>query len=557
MINSFWKIEKARLIGLFVFIFLINSFSTIVNGQVPISHSEKKIVQATLEPFFIQYKNNEIAAENEMITVNGVNYFPLVDIVKMVNGKVNVSENGVQVDILTEQTDENDFLQKVDSLPKKVTTTYPTFEETVHAQAAAIIEDNPDHVLFSKNGNQKLYPASITKVMTALLAIENGDLNEKVIVSAEVKNIPYDSSRANIQEGDELTLKQLLHAMIVPSGNDAAVAVAAHIAGSEKNFVKLMNEKAKALGAINTNFVNPHGYHDPNQYTTAVDFAKVAHEAAKHEDFLSIVSVPNYTATYKNRNGKSVSKTWKATNQQIRKDSANYDANVIGGKTGFTSASRHTLVSFAKNDHNQYVTVILKGDRSGRYADTQRMLKRAITERESLNAENSQKVELVYNSEHLLVNNEAVSMGDEKLFSYNGRLYLPFDKIDDLSEAFKTEFIQKQTYKIALNHIMYPHINKLLHFREGRLFLPLHSILETFQFTMSFQEGSDVIEAYNADHSLSMSLNSTNVLVNGVSMNLVTSPFLKDGQTYVPIRFIGQTFYDTFDWGIGKTLKLM
>ena len=122
--------------------------------------------------------------------------------------------------------------------------------------------------------------------MTILLALTYGDLNETVTIGKSAINIPYDSSKAGIKPGDQMSLEQLLYAMMLPSGNDAAMAVAEHIGGSVPQFVQIMNEQAKKLGAKNTSFTNPHGYHHPNLYTTAADLALIVNEAAKNEAFL-------------------------------------------------------------------------------------------------------------------------------------------------------------------------------------------------------------------------------------------------------------------------------
>ena len=332
-----------------------------------------------------------------MVTKAGKKYVPLNDVLRILCGeKQQVEDRYNVISSIIGQSSINTN-ERLSGLQMKRKVPTPTFETSVHAHAAAIIEDQPEHVMFSKNGHEKLYPASTTKIMTALIALENNDLNEIVTVSEEVRNIPGDSSRAHIQPGDQLTLEQLLYAMMIPSGNDAAVAVAEHVAGSEKQFVQLMNVKAKEIGATNTNFVNPHGYHHSNQYTTAIDQAKIAYYAASHEQFFPLVSTPSYSATYKQRNGYSMSRTWLGTNEQIRLETIHYSALITGGKTGFTSASRYTLVSFANHGGHQYIAVILRGDSDQRYADTLCLVHGAIAKRKAYDRKYKKTVSLSYN----------------------------------------------------------------------------------------------------------------------------------------------------------------
>lgn len=269
-----------------IFVIFIFTFS-VFSSNVSYAQSTKTVtVKAYLEPFFVYSHGNEYLAEHEMITYDNQVYIPLIDIVNLTGGKVQVTNNKIHIDI--GNTIHLSIPLAIKVLPKKTVNPLNdilNFTETIHSYSAVLIENNPNQIMYSKNGIKRLYPASTTKIMTALLALEHGNLQDKVTVSSEITNIPFDSSRANIQPGDQLTLEQLLYAMMVPSGNDAAVAIAVHIAGSEKQFVKMMNEKAKRIGALNTNFMNPHGYHHQNQYTTGIDLAKIAYTASKNRNF--------------------------------------------------------------------------------------------------------------------------------------------------------------------------------------------------------------------------------------------------------------------------------
>ncbi len=161
---------------------------------------------AYVEPFFILYENHEVLADHEMLTIHGQSYFPLVDILKIVNGSVRMRDDKIDVQ-LTDEKKQPVHIENGKPLPKKVMTSHvPTFQESILARAGAIIENEPFNVMFSKNGNERQYPASTTKIMTTLIALEKGSLKDNVKVGQEVRNIPADSSRANVHPGDVLTL---------------------------------------------------------------------------------------------------------------------------------------------------------------------------------------------------------------------------------------------------------------------------------------------------------------------------------------------------------------
>ncbi|RXJ02942.1 D-alanyl-D-alanine carboxypeptidase [Anaerobacillus alkaliphilus] len=539
---------QKKIVMLFIVLFITTLPSY---GQATTS----KTLDAYVKPFFIQYENQEILAEHDMLTIHGRDYFPLVDLLKLLNGSVRLLDEKIDVHLVPNVKQTN-FIEVTRPLPKKVQTLIlPTFQESIQAGAGAIIENDPSNIMFSKNGNEKHYPASTTKIMTALVALEKSDLKENVKISQDVRNIPSDSSRANVRPGDVMTLEQLLFAMMVPSGNDAAVAVAVHIAGSEREFAQLMNQKAKELGATNTNFVNSHGYHDPNQYTTAIDLAKITYAATKHPQFLQFISVPSYRATYKNSSGTTVTRTWEATNQQVRKDRPNYAPNIIGGKTGYTSASRHTLVSVAEKDSNQYITVILRGDPTGRYVDTQKLVKKAIAARKANNEKYSVPIKITYVDRELVVNGKSQVL-DQQVFTYQGRLYMHMDTIPLLTEKVKEVTVKQEDYKLVLDQIMVPHINDLLLFRDSRLFLPFRAISEHYEFAVNFNKDGGVIKASKQGFEIKLTIDSKTAEVNGKKLVLDSAPFIMNGTTYLPTRFLADTISDSFDWGIGHTLVL-
>lgn len=181
---------------------------------------------------------------------------------------------------------------------------FATEESTpnVFSPAALLMDLDSGKILYEKNINEKRYPASLTKIMTAILTLENCKLSDVTTVSYDaVMTIPYGYSIANLQIGEELTIEQLLNVLMIASANDAGIVLAEHIAGSVENFAVMMNEKAKELGCTNTNFTNPSGIHDENHYTTAHDLALISRYAMQNETFRNIVSTTSYKLPITNK----------------------------------------------------------------------------------------------------------------------------------------------------------------------------------------------------------------------------------------------------------------
>lgn len=240
----------------------------------------------------------------------------------------------------------------------------------VEAGAALMYELNTGTLLYAYNADQQMYPASVTKVMTCLLALEHGDMDEVVTVSADVvNNRDPNGSDADLMTGEELTMEQLLYCLMVASANDAGSAISEHIAGSEEAFVEMMNQKADELGCTGTHFDNPHGLHDENHYTTARDLAKILMAALEYDLFQQIYSTRTYEIPATN---KHEARTLTSTNYMIDKSYLDYyyDERVIGGKTGFTTPAGRCLVAVSESDGMKLLTVVLGGktelDSSGR-----------------------------------------------------------------------------------------------------------------------------------------------------------------------------------------------
>ncbi len=233
---------------------------------------------------------------------------------------------------------------------------------TVTAEAAAVFDLTDKTVLFAKNPFERLYPASITKTMTALIALKYGNLKDEITVTKDAVITEPGASLCGIKPGDKLTLEQLLYGLILPSGNDAGAAIAVHMAGGVDPFAEMMNEEAARIGATGSHFVNPHGLSDENHYTTAYDLYLIFHEALKYPEFRKIIGTTQYTASYQDQTGSPVTSTWKATNWYMTGERQMPDGlTVLGGKTGTTQAAGSCLImGCSDSSDREYITVVLK-----------------------------------------------------------------------------------------------------------------------------------------------------------------------------------------------------
>ena len=245
----------------------------------------------------------------------------------------------------------------------------------------ALLFDLEDReVLYAEQVHQKLYPASTTKLLTAYLALKYGDMDETVTVSKNAVSVPSDSSKEGLKEGDKLTLLDLIYSLMLPSGNDSGVAIAEHICGTVEEFMELMNEEANALGATNTHFVNPHGYHDDNHYTTAYDLYLIFRECIKDERFIQIISTKQYNAVITEKSGTQRQVTWWQSNKFINgAREVPSGITMIGGKTGTTFEAGSCLVMYGiTEDEKPYISVMMGATSSRNLYDNMTFLWSAI-----------------------------------------------------------------------------------------------------------------------------------------------------------------------------------
>lgn len=248
------------------------------------------------------------------------------------------------------QSDGADAAAADDSVPEdQLLSSRTSF--SVAAKAALLVDLNTGRTVYEQDADERIYPASLTKIMTCLLALENGNLSDVVTVSASaLEDLDIDSSVAGLQVGEQMTLENLLYCMMVVSGNDACNVIAEHIAGSITDFVRMMNQRTYELGCLNTHFSNPHGLHDENHYTTARDLSIITQAALKSENFRQIVDTYEYQLPDDNVR-QNIPKL-KTTNMLIYRSMSNslYYSRAHGIKTGYTSQAGRCVISEATGD---------------------------------------------------------------------------------------------------------------------------------------------------------------------------------------------------------------
>ena len=303
-------------------------------------------------------------------------------------------------------------------------------------ETGILIDADTGDILYEKDAHKKMYPASTTKIMTALLVLEACELDEIVTIDAET---PFtEGSRIYLIEGEQITIKDLLYSLLLESANDSAVALAKHIAGTEEEFVRLMNEKAKELGAHDTNFVNPNGLPDENHVSTAYDLSLMAQEAMKNEEFRRIVSYSKTYTIYPTE--KQEARYFRTRNRLMWDTSASiyYDGKYIapkfegatGIKTGYTVAAGSCIVSSAKDNNREIIAVILKSNPNELYADAHRLLNYGLL--------SFKNIEVVKKGEHI-ENAEVINGKTKTIDIFAGESFVKTMDIDIAEDNIQKE----------------------------------------------------------------------------------------------------------------------
>ncbi len=301
---------------------------------------------------------------------------------------------------------------------------------SVEAEGAVLMDARSGAVIYGKNLHSTYYPASITKILTALIVIERCNLDDMVTFSHDaIYSVEQGSSSAGMDVGDQMTVRDCLYAMLLKSANEVANALAEHTAGSISNFAVLMNEKAKELGCQESHFNNPSGLNDPQHYTSAYDMALIAQAAFQNETFVTIDSTLYYDLppTRHNPDGFRVY----PGHRMLKKNAPQYYAGIIGGKTGYTSLAGNTLVTCAERNGMKLITVILNGHQT-HYSDTKTLLDFGFSNFQSVNIADA-------DSTYSAVSNDMTIAGlpaaDLSVLQMQKDCYVTLPKTADISDA--------------------------------------------------------------------------------------------------------------------------
>lgn len=291
--------------------------------------------------------------------------FIVIGIVNILNSRIKDYYNDEEGYARVYETDfENNELKPFAAELAVVKADSAGLDTVFSAESGLLVSKGEMESRYSYDPFKKMNPASTTKIMTALLALKYGKLTDQVTVPQDSLIDEYGASLAGIKPGQTLSLGQLLYGLMLPSGNDAANAIAVHIGGSVDGFVNMMNEEAQALGCVDTHFANAHGMTDDAHYTTAYDLYLMTNEALKYDEFKKICSTKLYVAEFWDTDGLAVSKTWENTNKYLNEEEQlRSDLSVVAGKTGTTMAAGNCLVLVTEDSSGRdYISIVLKSD---------------------------------------------------------------------------------------------------------------------------------------------------------------------------------------------------
>lgn len=241
------------------------------------------------------------------------------------------------------------------------------FVNNISTDSFVVIDASSGQMLLNKNENKKMYPASLTKLLTALLLLENKKMTDMLTASKEASKVG--ESSINVKEGEKISTKDILYSMMLQSANDASFVAAENISGDTTKFATLMNKRAKELGASNSNFITPNGLHDVNHVTTAMDLALISKQALTHKEFLDCIKTKDYSL---DRADSSSNMDLQNKNRMIFDNKKEYNKYCIGGKTGYTTQAGNCLMEVAQNGNLQVIVITLKSNKI--YDDTKNII---------------------------------------------------------------------------------------------------------------------------------------------------------------------------------------
>lgn len=273
----------------------------------------------------------------------------------------------------------------------------------VSAQAAILMDANTGVILYSKNIHERLYPASTTKIMTVLLAMENGNLDDMVEFSHDaVFSVPRDGSNMGMDEGESITLEECLYGIMVASANEAANAAGEYVSGSIEDFVALMNKRAEEIGCKDTHFANTNGLHDSQHYTSVYDLAMISSYFFRNEMLCKISNTPRYhfEATPTQPDDFYINNKHKLVSGEIPYD------GILGGKTGYTDDSRQTLVTCAEQNGMRLICVVFKEESPDQFTDTVELFDYGFQNFQLLNISENEKKYSIESTGFLQIGND-------------------------------------------------------------------------------------------------------------------------------------------------------
>lgn len=352
--------------------------------------------------------------------------------------------------------------------------TWPKNPE-VYSESAILMEATTGTILYEKNAEETRYPASITKILTVLLVLENGKMDDQIVISEDSFR-KTEGTRVGYDVGEIISLESCLYSVLLGSDNQCAYALAEHIGGTYDHFIEMMNERVKEIGCINTHFNNPHGLPDDNHYTCAYDMALITKEAMKNATFRQFFSTKQYSVPATN---KADSRLINNHHAMVFDQDANYHYDgVTGGKNGYTSLALNTLVTTAAQNNMELICVVMKTS-STHYSDTRSLLNYGFQNFSLVNISENEKT-YTQDSEEFLQVGKNLAGNDGFFLSLNATddIILP-NGVDFTAAVVSCSYdnlepgaIARLTYSLGAHEIGHTNITISKDEKEERVFYP-------------------------------------------------------------------------------------
>ena len=384
---------------------------------------------------------------------------------------------------------------------------------SVDSKSAVVMEASTGTILYEKHSNKAYYPASITKIMTAMLAIEYGNLSDTITFS---EGAVYNTEGSSILRdvGEELSLKDCLYALMLESANDCAYAIAEYIAGDIESFADMMNEKAEELGCTNTHFTNPHGLPDDDHYTCAKDMALIAQAAYENEVFRALCGTKEYILPKTNKHDELVMHNHHQMLYPLKTWAYLYDY-CVGGKTGYTTVANNTLVTYAEKDGVTLICVVMNSITPAHYLDTTKLFDYYFENYKLINAAEYEEKTRKTVSSGTFEENESFLSIDE-----NANIIIP--KTVDISEiTSETEMNDSGGEVVATIHYYYAG-----HEVGSADVLANETAIETYEFS-SASAGTGLSARGNSEQTLELLFKAVLIIIIAAAVVVVVMLFVR------------------------------